>query len=476
MTDPSRLAQARLRGDEIIATPYGSVELQHSYPTAPSSERLFAMMDFQRACQVFIWSVPLVGFASWRNAQNDAYGTGSRGTFAVLESFTEKLGIVTANLTTPYVLSFDSLAGGPISIDYPAGKTAGAILDAWQRPVADLGLTGPDRGQGGRYLFVGPEHDPREHETDGVRVFQSATNNIMVGLRILETDPAFAANFKSALKISAVPGAPVDIIFNEGLDRRWSTTPPRGMAYWESLHGILSDEPVREQDRPWVAMLEPLGIVRGKPFEPSERQAAILLEGAALGELMTRNLQVNPRYTSPYWPGTQWYDSFDFSIPQMTDTRVELDERATWFYEAISSSEGMVNPVVGAGQVYLTTKRDVNGELLRADRTYRLQVPAEVPVAQFWAITLYSEDTRRPYENGLGTARSCNLDSRLDDLRWNDDGSIDLYIGVQPPAGYETNFMQTVDDDGWFVYFRLYAPLQPFFDKTFALSDFELVD
>jgi hypothetical protein len=36
--------------------------------------------------------------------------------------------------------------------------------------------------------------------------------------------------------------------------------------------------------------------------------------------------------------------------------------------------------------------------------------------------------------------------------------------------------MKTVGDDGWFVYFRLYAPLQPFFDKTFALPDFEMID
>jgi hypothetical protein len=36
--------------------------------------------------------------------------------------------------------------------------------------------------------------------------------------------------------------------------------------------------------------------------------------------------------------------------------------------------------------------------------------------------------------------------------------------------------MRTVGNDGWFVYFRLYAPLQPFFDKTFKLVDFEVVE
>ena len=192
--------------------------------------------------------------------------------------------------------------------------------------------------------------------------------------------------------------------------------------------------------------------------------------------LMARNLQVNPRFAEPYWKGTSWYKSFDFSTSQETDTRVQLDERITWFYEAVGSSEGMVNPKVGAGQVYMTTKRDSEGNTLRADKTYRLRVPNDVPVGQFWALTLYSENTRRPYKNGGTEVRSANLDSTLKDLRYNADGSVDLYIGAKAPAGYEKNYMKTVGDDGWFVYFRLYAPLQPFFDKSFSLPDFEMID
>ena len=342
--------------------------------------------------------------------------------------------------------------------------------------MADLGLTGPDSGAGGRYVFVGPDHDLDDFVADGTYVFQSATNNVLVGLRVLDPDPEFAAGFQSALAIGAVGGSPVRTVFNTGLDRRWSGTPPRGLPYWVTLPRILGEEPVRPQDRTWTAMLEPLGIIRGAPFAPDERQRRILLDGAAMGELMARNLQVNPRYTEPYWPGTHWYDSFDFTLRQMTDTKVEIDQRATWFYEAVTSSEGMVNPTVGTGQVYMTTKRDSNGNLFRADRNYRLHVPANVPVGQFWALTLYSEDTRRAYHNGLCTARSCNLDSRLDDLRRNDDGSVDLYIGPTAPVGYENNHMKTLGNDGWFVYFRLYAPLEPWFDKTFVLPDIEHID
>ncbi len=146
-----------------------------------------------------------------------------------------------------------------------------------------------------------------------------------------------------------------------------------------------------------------------------------------------------------------------------------------WFYEAVTSTKGMVNPSVGKGQVYMTTKRDANGDLLRADRTYRLRVPPDAPVAQFWSLTLYSENARRAYESGSGTNASASRDS-ANDLVVNNDGSVDLFIGPSAPQGLEKNHMPTVEDDGWFVYFRLYGPLEPWFDKTWSLPDFEPID
>ena len=123
----------------------------------------------------------------------------------------------------------------------------------------------------------------------------------------------------------------------------------------------------------------------------------------------------------------------------------------------------------------MTAKRDSKGKLLRADKTYRLRIPADVPTAQFWSVDLYSEDTRRHYESD-GTVRSVAINSRMQDIKRNPDGSVDLYIGAKALAGYESNYMKTVGTDGWFVYFRLYAPLEPFFDKTFSLPDFEEIN
>ena len=470
------LEKATLHGNEVIATPIGDIALTNTYFDADASKRLYDEMDFQRATQSYLWSTPLVSTVTWRDEMAKAYGVTGETDFVLLRSLKEKRGIVTANLTTPYIFNFLSLEKGPLEIEYPAGQTAGGVMDFWQRPVADLGLTGPDQGKGGKYIIVGPADDPATFDKPGYFVRQSATNNIGVLLRILDKDPAYFETFKSTMKMGRVGQPLATSRFIEDKDVEWSATAPRGLDYWRALSTVIDTEPVRPVDKAWMAMLLPLGIEKGKAFDPDERQQNILLRGAAMGELMARNLQVNPRFAEPYWPGTSWYKSFDFSLEQETADRMELDERVTWFYEAVGSSTGMINPTVGAGQVYMTTKRDSRGDLLRADKTYKLRVPKDVPVGQFWALTLYSENTRRPYDNGGIDIRSANLDSRLTDLVVNADGSIDLYVGAKAPAGFEKNAMLTVGDDGWFVYFRLYAPLQPFFDKTFALPDFEMID
>lgn len=469
------LDKATLQGDEVIQTPIGKIALVHNYFNSDASEKLYDELDYQRAAQSYIWSTPLVSMTTWRNREAEAYGASQANDFVVLRSLREKRGIVTGNLTTPYIFNFSSLKEGPLVVEYPAGKTAGGTLDFWQRPIADLGLTGPDQGKGATYIFVGPEDDPKKYEKPGAFVFQSVTNNVGVLLRILDPDPAYYATFKSTIKMGHY-GKPLESCrFIEDKNVEWSGTAPRGLDYWKTLSEIINEEPVREIDKPWTAMLKPLGIEKGRPFNPTARQKAILLKGVAMGELMARNFQVNPRFAEPYWKGTSWYKSFDFGVEQETSTQLQLDERITWFYEAVASSKGMVNPTVGAGQVYMTTKRDSKGVLLRADKTYKLHVPKDVPVGQFWALTLYSENTRRPYDNGGIELRSVSLDSKMKDLKYNGDGSIDLYIGAKAPAGFENNYMKTVGSDGWFVYFRLYAPLQPFFDKTFTLPDFEVV-
>ena len=227
-TSTTALAEAKLHGDEIVDTPIGSIELIDSYFDDDASKRLYDEMDYQRAVQAYIWSTPLVSVATWRDNQGKAYGVQNPTDFVVLELLKEKRGIVTANLTTPYIFNFSNLKDGPIEIDYPAGQTAGGVLDFWQRPLCDLGLTGPDRGKGGIYILVGPGDDPAKYKKDGANVFQSATNNVFIGLRILDQDPAYYATFTKAYMMGRVGAEMKHGRFIRGKNVEWSGTALRG--------------------------------------------------------------------------------------------------------------------------------------------------------------------------------------------------------------------------------------------------------
>ena len=78
-------------------------------------------------------------------------------------------------------------------------------------------------------------------------------------------------------------------------DKFLPTYQPRGLAYWEMLHTAINDEVVGERDRFFMYWLKTLGIEKGKPFKPTERQKRILIDGARQGELMAKTLVFNER-------------------------------------------------------------------------------------------------------------------------------------------------------------------------------------
>jgi hypothetical protein len=55
-------------------------------------------------------------------------------------------------------------------------------------------------------------------------------------------------------------------------------------------------------------------------------------------------------------------------------------------------------------------------------------------------------------------------------------GSTTVYFSPTQPDGVgRGNWIQTIPGKGWFVGLRLYSPLEPFFDKSWRISEIELV-
>ena len=170
------------------------------------------------------------------------------------------------------------------------------------------------------------------------------------------------------------------------------------------------------------------------------------------------------------WPGKKWEISlFLKETNQETPTHTQIDERASWFYEAVGVTVGMMGRTVGAGQLYLEASKDANDAWLDGGKHYTLRIPKDAPVAQFWSFTVYDNETRCFVDTGTYPDRSSR-----DGIVTNSDGSVDLYFGPTPPAGKPAqNWIKTLPKKGWFTYFRLYGPTQPYFDRTWVLPDIQ---
>jgi len=439
-------------------------DFANGYPSKETYEKLFDEMDFQRACQLYLWAIPIVSFAQWIHAHHVQLGA-KNGQIVYFESYEDKLGGLTYNVTTPYALPFIDLTEGPWIAEMPEGEIRGAAHDAWQIGITQI--TKP-----GKYLFVGPGQEIPTH-AEGFEVHHSPTNNLLLGIRLM---PASSEERIALLeKVNIYPYSEKENPQPRGYFRPegkpWQGTAPRGMTHWERLADILNREPIFERDRLFMAMLKPLGIEKGKPFTPDARQTKILTEAAFVGEAMAKaNDFFNPRLeASHYVAGSRW----EYATVSPPDQRWEhydaLDGRAAWFYEAVTNDLAMHGQETGWGQVYLATYQDHDGDWLDGGVNYRLHIPANVPAEAFWSMTLYDVDTRCILKNEQQIA---DRSSRMD-LLVNADGSVDLYFGPVAPEGKEQNWIPTVANKAWFPYFRLYSPQQAFLDKTWVLPDIE---
>jgi hypothetical protein len=451
----------------------GKIDLVMGLPAnAQVEQRIYDEMDFQRACQAYIWALPIVGMNEFKLAHERVFG-GRPGELVLCNTYKDKLGILTANFTTPYILTLFNLADGPVIVDQPAGAYAGMILDFWQRPAADVGQPGPDKGKGGKYLVVGPGQ--KAPEADGYFLTQAKTNNIFFATRVLEPgeDKVREALERYRIYPYAQRNNPPPARFITPQGKAWSQVPPRGMRYWESLHEILQQEPVEERDRMITAMLVALGLEKGKKFQPNERQTKLLTEGAFMGELMAMNISFAKRFGDSYYrPDSKWAYVIMLDPSQERPNYSELDERADYFYEAVTTSSGMVSTTPGIGSAYLGAYKDKNDRWFDGGKTYKLAVPPNPPARQFWSLTIYDTYDRVGIDN---KTQNADVSSRDEGLRKNADGSVDVYVGPTAPAGFEQNWVQTRPGKAWFAYFRLYGPLEPYFDRSWKLPDIEMV-
>jgi hypothetical protein len=456
---------------ETIETRVGRLRLENGFPTKDTAIRLYDEIDFGRATQAFIWALPAVGFHALHLAHLKTFGARD-GDVVLYQDLKDKAGMLTPNITTLYVFSFWNMKEkGPLVVEVPAGATAGGVLDIWQRPLTDIGQTGPEKGQGAKFLILPPGSE--DLKPDGHIIVRSPTMQLWFATRGLDPDPKAAEQTVRKHRLYAWKDRdnPPPTKFIPVGGKRWTSKHPDNLNYWQYLSDLFQSESVETRDRMIFAMLRPLGIEPGKPFNPDARQKKILRDAAQVGEIMARTIAYEKRFpNSTVYPGKHWEYANLVELNQEAENHTQFDERGSWFYEAIGNSAGMQGRVLGFGQVYLETSKDKNGAWLDGGKEYVFRVPANPPVKQFWSITLYDNTTRGPLITNQGAA---DLSSRKADLVTNSDGSVSVYFGPVKPANANANWIKTLPGKGWFPYFRFYAPTEAYFDKSWQLNDIE---
>lgn len=466
----------------VVSTRMGNLEFTEGgyaggFPTHETSEKLHDELDFQRATQAYLWAMPIVSYAGWLDAHENIFNA-SEGEILTYKSAKSKQGILTANVTTPYAISFVNLEKtGPVVFNVPKGPSSGIINDMWQRATWDFGMAGPDRGQGAQFIILAPGMEvPKGLDESKYTVVRNKTNTVYFGIRALQPDAAAADAFLAKFEIYPYAernNAPKTKIREVDGATAWGGWQPHGMAYWDRLKKILDREVVEERDRLMLSMLDSLGLRKGEAFNPNERQKRILKEAAVVGFAMAKANTFDKKFdNSVAYKGTH-LENVMAVTPDDRDGHIDqMYRRAAWTTEAVTRGTAYKLKMVGKGQQYLSAYKDADGNPLEGSKHYTYTMPANPPAKIFWSVVVYDVNTRTPIFNASESAAA----SSRSGTKANDDGSVTIHFSPTKPEGVtKENWIQTNSGESWFHYVRFYGPTESYFDETFPLQDVQLV-
>jgi hypothetical protein len=376
---------------------------------------------------------------------------------------------LTPNTETTYgSMFFDLKATGPFVIE-PPKQSLCVVDDFWFRYVADMGIAGPDHGDGGRYLFLPPGYD--NDIPDGYYVYRPPTYTNWVVLRALGGVPALKET--KVYSLSAVDNPPPTEFVNIA-DRRFNTVHANDFSFYEEVNAIVQEEPTTALDPERAGQLAGIGIVHGRPFAPNARLRTTLDSAARAGAAISRALVYSPRDPEAIvFEGSSWLNAFiGGSYEFLRQGARLLDARTAFHYFATVITPAMAHAQVGAGSAYIYAAHDANGDRLDGARTYNLALPPDPPAKNFWSVDVYDTQTRSLLQTDNPYPSVMSLGDAVDA---NDDGSYTIWFGPQPPARHQRNRIQTIPGKSRFPMLRLYGPLQPWFDKKWQPSEIQPV-
>ena len=460
-----------------IETSFGTLEFElEAFPTEETVRKIYDEMDLQRATQAYMDFMPALSVYGIVKSHIRDFGFRNSSDIVVAAGpgwRPSELYLTGNNATVYAVAALDLKIEGPTVVEIPPGMY-GTADDAAFRFLVDFGFVGPDKGEGGKYLFLPPGHDG--NVPDGYFAVPSPSYRVWVMMRgfgEVGTGEQAVDWFRRNLRVYPLATGPRPGNFSNGTGVGTNSLAPEDGSAFEMLNEIVQYEPQELFGAEQLGRLATLGIRKGQPFNPDERMQRILDQAAKQGVAMSRAIVYASREPDiRYWPDRHWEKMFLYNTTFERDGVNDIDARTLWHYQAIVVSPNLVSTTPGAGTAYLTTFRDDEGRYLDGGKSYRLRVPPNPPVKRFWAISAYDPTTRSLLDVGGNTNKSVGS---LDDPVANPDGSVDVYFGPTAPEGREKNWVPTNPDKGLFLVFRFYGPTEGYIDKTWVLNDVELM-
>jgi len=385
---------------------------------------------------------------------------------------------LTPNPDTLYFMAFfDTRDVGPIVLDIPPAGAEGAlnanIVNLWQAPLEDAGLLGADKGKGIKLLILPPGYSGRI--PDGYVALKPGTFGSYALLRSnlsshSDADVAKSLNYGKRVKVYPLSqeSAAQPTVFTDVKDVLFDSTIRYDESFFEGLNRIVQSEPWFERDRAMIDPLRTLGIEKGKPFAPNAQMKEALKAG-----IRDAHLELAAKYDAglpPFFEGTHWTFPAPPELIQAAQTdfaepnHYPVDARGLAYHYAYIGIKRL-----GAGQFYLISIKDKDHQDYDGAKTYRLTVPPNAPVEQYWSVTAYDRETHALIKNVDRASRA----SSSKGVKKNADGSVEIYFGPRPFAARESNWVPTDPARKFELMFRLYAPTKPLFDKAWRLPDVE---
>lgn len=467
---------AKITTPDTVETRIGTLRFRDGTPDPATVELAYDQLDFGRGVDAFLKGISATSVHALCRGFEEAGIPLNQGIGITEDLMDARSLFLTANTTTVYVVLCVDVKDGPMVVRVPP-RVLGPVDDADFRWVTDVGLTGPDKGGGGDYLFVPPGFTGTLPST-GYHIVKPRTNRMLIFYRAFVEKGDIAAavagvKAKAAIfPLSRAARPPATSVVDVS-GRKFNTISANDFSFYEELDAVVQNEPADWVDPDTVGLYASIGIVKGKPFAPDSRLKKTLTDAVAVANAIARsNTYASRDPRTRIYADRQWFTPFVGGSYRFLDGAERLlDARIMFFFYATGITPAMTESRPGTGSAYAITVRDADGKYLDGGRTYAVTLPGPIPAKNFWSFTVYDNQTRSLLATDQKLA---GLDSTHPGIEVNQDGGVSVWFGPEAPAGHEKNWVQTWPGKGYNAALRLYGPLEPWFDQTWRPGDLKL--